>query len=246
MGENLPCERERHLHIRDSAIPACAIPCPWLDQLRWKGEYPYYLWDTKSRSTVRCPSQGVDYLVISHTWGRWRIRGENTHANSVPWPVPRNEIFDVIELPEIISRVPFDTQYVWFDLVFIPQDGSELQEEEIGRQAFIFNSAKWAIVWFNRIEDWSGLGAAVSWISHKYLTSIKPEETVGETVETSHELFTELFYLANQSSGLAGILTERRAQIDHMEKLPFPFQDQHTRKSFMLTPDAWYTSIWTL
>jgi hypothetical protein len=69
---------------------------------------------------VLYPSEGADYLVISHTWGRWRINGEDIAVDGVPWPVPGNTIFDVTNLPDMLAAVPFDTRYIWFDLVCIP------------------------------------------------------------------------------------------------------------------------------
>ena len=42
----------------------------------------------------------------------------------------------------------------------------------ISRQAAIFKSARWATIWFNRLESFSGLHAALAWASHLYLFTI--------------------------------------------------------------------------
>ncbi|KAI1445931.1 hypothetical protein F5Y02DRAFT_417541 [Annulohypoxylon stygium] len=102
--------------IGEPPIPACFRACPRLDSTKNTREYPYYLWDIQTISTVRCPPNGANYLVVSHTWGRWRIAGEGATVSGVPWLVPRNTVFDVADLPKILSNVPFKTRYVWFDL----------------------------------------------------------------------------------------------------------------------------------
>ncbi|KUM62191.1 hypothetical protein ACN42_g4922 [Penicillium freii] len=160
--------------------------CPWLGEIRG---FPLYLWDVKERRTVEVFSLwdeyefDIPYTAISHTWGRWRQRdqpGVNMKPR-VPWLIPRNSLFDVERLPDILAQIPTDTPYIWFDLVCIPQEGcgEELDEQlrqamrtEVASQASIFKGAKHAIAWWNTDsapESWDGMRSAIQWMSSIYL-----------------------------------------------------------------------------
>ncbi|KAI0192385.1 hypothetical protein EV127DRAFT_362959 [Xylaria flabelliformis] len=191
--------------------------CPWLNPAQQGREYPHYLWNIRLRRTVECPVGGADYLVVSHTWGRWRTSGDSVKVQGVPWRVPQNTIFDVTTLPDILSRVTFETEYVWFDLVCIPQDESELQATEIARQAAIFASAKWATVWFNRIRDWTGFRQAVTWLCSRYLTSMEVKPSGGDRLLLSKNM--DSAPTASQTTGMAHLIDET---------------------------NGWFTSLWTL
>ncbi|KAJ5801559.1 uncharacterized protein N7518_003627 [Penicillium psychrosexuale] len=171
--------------------PSCSAgssidSCPWLGEI---SGFPLYLWDVKERRTVEVFSLwddddfDISYTAISHTWGRWRQRdqpGVNMKPR-VPWLIPRNSLFDVERLPDILAQIPTDTPYIWFDLVCIPQEGcgEELDEQlreamrmEVASQASIFKSAKHAIAWWNTDsapESWDGMRSAIQWISSIYL-----------------------------------------------------------------------------
>ena len=159
-------------------------------------------------------------------------------VQGVPWPVPSNTVFDVEDLPSILSMVPFNTCFVWFDLVCIPQDGSELQTTEISRQAAIFKSAKWATIWFNRLHDFSGLRAALAWASYLYLSDCKLDG-VDEQWSVSRP---ELAEKAGQTTGLASFIDG--------EDGPNPDRPHfrsigHSPVKYMV-PDGWFSSLWTL
>ena len=88
---------------------------------------PYYLWDRIERRTVIAHrSESPHYIVITHTWGRWRkIPFSDVPVPGVLWPVPENTLFNVISLPSLLARVPFAARYIWFDLFCIPQNMSD-------------------------------------------------------------------------------------------------------------------------
>ncbi len=148
-------------------------PCPWLPDDRG---LPFYLWDRRSRCTVEVGAlqERPVYTAISHTWGRWEEREagrtKKARVRGVRgWEVPRNTLFDVESIPDILSRVPTSTRYVWLDLVCIPQDYSPRAVEEIARQAVIFLGAKHCITWMNSVTSWDGLRSAIDWMSLVFL-----------------------------------------------------------------------------
>ncbi|KAI0165224.1 hypothetical protein GGR52DRAFT_575316 [Hypoxylon sp. FL1284] len=224
--------------IQETPIPACFEPCAWLEYREWEGELPHFLWDIHARATVTKFPEKVEYLVISHTWGRWRIQGPGVAVDGVPWLVPSNTLFDVRQLPDILSRVPFKTRYVWFDLVCIPQDESDLQTREISRQALIFKSAKWAMVWFNRLDNFAGLRAACKWVSYLYLSTLKSYSFD----PISEDLIASLARLASQTTGLANTVEDEDG--DHYDRLFFSRSEGSSTK--YMIPDGWFTSLWTL
>lgn len=133
---------------------------------------PFYLWDAVARRTVcvgdlpACP----EYTCVSHTWGRWRKKGEAAEIPGAKWPVPENTLYDVRELPDMLGGL--GDRYVWFDLFCIPQYGDDLRAKtEISRQAAIFRNCKRCIAWINQCREWSGLETALRWLSYRYLNS---------------------------------------------------------------------------
>ena len=108
----------------DPKLGAVSEPCWWLTAEEKDG-LPHYLWDVANERTVDVEAEGLtspSYTAISHTWGRWR---ENdlppAVIKGVDWPVPRNRLFRVEDLPRILKNVPREGNYVWFDLLCIPQ-----------------------------------------------------------------------------------------------------------------------------
>ncbi|POS70689.1 hypothetical protein DHEL01_v210919 [Diaporthe helianthi] len=91
-------------------------------------EYPYYLWDAIEQQTkqVHSLSGCPNYTCVSHTWGRWR-KSSSAIIPGVEWPVPENTLYDVVLLPQWLSRLGdlYGTRYVWFDLFCIPQVSEE-------------------------------------------------------------------------------------------------------------------------
>lgn len=140
-----------------------AIPegCPWLDLKPESLQKPKYLWDLKRHRTVDTSglTKPLIYLAVSHTWGRWVIKGQSIKVTGVPWAVPRNSNFEVDKLTDMLKREPLRVRYIWIDLFCIPQDDSqpsfeELRRQEISLQASIFQAAACSLAWFNDIHDW--------------------------------------------------------------------------------------------
>jgi hypothetical protein len=168
-------------------MAASIEPCPWLNLGRdtWskndetgKG-LPYYLWDCKGRCTVEVTTlpEHPQYVVISHTWGRWVKESKKDHPpvciTGVPWRVPQNTRFEVESLPDILQKVPFNVPYVWMDLLCIPQESADpntmnIARDEIARQAQIFHQAACGAVWLNDIGSWDGLQSTIEWLALKF------------------------------------------------------------------------------
>jgi hypothetical protein len=167
--------------------------CPWLrsDPSTSKGGSTYddetcprFLWDIDAQKTVdaRNFEKMPSYRIISHTWGRWGKRDSDnkpisSSISSVPWPVPQNTLFDVDQLPEMLKKIQDypGIQYVWIDLLCIPQYGAseefkKLTAKEIAKQAQIFKKAIFPILWLNNIEDWSSTEAAIEWLSMEFVS----------------------------------------------------------------------------
>ena len=167
------------LKIGMSFEPAYDV-CPWLPSAGKGGkdhsQLPYFLWDGTRERTVKVKellNEGFDiqYTCISHTWGRYQKSSPPVRVNGVDeWMVPENTVFEVRNLPEILSQAPILTRFVWFDLVCIPQDKSqELYLIEVSRQALIFQHASSCIAWLNTINSWQNTEAAARWLCLNYL-----------------------------------------------------------------------------
>ena len=160
---------------------ASSSPCGWLEEINVSEDLPHYLWDVKARKTVLTKdlSGPIEYTAISHTWGRYKHKDYTNFPKIYldgmkEWSIPQNSKFKVEQLPDILVSVPFNTPYIWFDLVCIPQEPNDerlilISAQEIGRQAKIFRRAKIAAAWFNDIDTWKGMNAAVSRLSIHFL-----------------------------------------------------------------------------
>lgn len=191
-------------------IAATLHPCAWLDDVDPLMDLPYYLWDVKRRQRIiTCElGESIEYTAVSHTWGRYQYEDTTNfppvYLDGVQgWGIPQNSKFKVEELPNILALIPFDTSYVWFDLVCIPQRPTEkrliqISEREIGRQAKIFRRAKFAVAWFNDIDDWKGVNAAIRRLSLHFLQQGRDTEMPRSVLdlaaphsETALELFAD-------------------------------------------------------
>ena len=160
---------------------ASLSPCGWLEKINASEDLPHYLWDVKERRTVLTKdlSGQIEYTAISHTWGRYKYkdytRFPKIYLDAMKeWSITQNSKFKVEQLPDILASVPFNTPYVWFDLVCIPQEPIDEQlifisAQEIGRQAKIFRRAKIAAAWFNDIDTWKAINASISRLSMHFL-----------------------------------------------------------------------------
>ncbi|KAF2733406.1 hypothetical protein EJ04DRAFT_524581 [Polyplosphaeria fusca] len=221
----------------ENRLPACIDPCHWVGDQRFQKNYPYYLWDKEEKRTIHFDVDIPQYSVISHTWGRFRLKDQEVEIPGVQWRVPcldPDQLFDVKFLPEILSNFPLPTRYLWLDLVCIPQDGRPLQDIEIGRQAGIFTTATFAVVWFNRLNGWEGLEAALMWSGIKYL-SYDADDAFGTKQYLSQ--------MSNEAMRPCGLTRPANSEIEGTPKAAWVFQDQNEET---VTPDPWFTSLWTL
>lgn len=198
---------------------------PWLDDQRPKSP-PYYLWDVTGCCTVtvsELPSV-PQYTCISHTWGRWRLNSSDS-IPGVPWPVPRNSLYNVRILPDMFFQL--GVQYVWFDLFCIPQDGSRIADIEIGRQTEIFRGAHTCVAWFHDITSWASVSYALDWIGLRFLTS------------TTTFRYPGVDYSSRLRHAEEGAV---QSWPELVKILPQPEGSDKPR----LQPASWFSSLWTL
>lgn len=137
--------------------------------------------------------------VHRHTWGRWRCSGDAVTVDGIPWDVPRNTRFNILDLPEVLSKV-FRHGYLRMDLFCIPQDGSIRANIEISRQAMIFSNANAVIAWLDdNDKGWSQMMRAPRWLCIFYAENTINEEYVYPSIDELYKLldctddsFTEL------------------------------------------------------
>ncbi|KAM3556211.1 hypothetical protein MY1884_005184 [Beauveria asiatica] len=137
----------------------------------WQASLPHYLWDVERSETrpvediYKSTGKRPNYVAISHTWGRWKMKGQLEHLSGVPWAIPKNTRFDVGKLPQILKE-NFPQKYIWIDLLTIPQGSEEKErkDEEIRKQTSIFHNANVAVAWLNDVEHWDGLASTVRFL----------------------------------------------------------------------------------
>ncbi|KAK8133117.1 hypothetical protein PG999_001290 [Apiospora kogelbergensis] len=100
------------------------------------------------------------YNTFSYTWGRFELireRGSNDEerqvlpVSNITWPIPeiRPEIFTVEEFQNAIHKASADTEWLWLDVACIDQKDDLTRDDEIGRQAAIFNNAVNSFIWLH-------------------------------------------------------------------------------------------------
>jgi len=225
--------------------------CPWLEsepkQSSTDGEsedWPHFLWDIQDQRTVEARKlpRHATYTVISHTWGRWQDRKRpRATIPGVPWKIPFNSRFDVLDLPRMLKETAsFTTPYLWLDLLCIPQIQEpccklrghlklrEIAESEISRQGKIFKNAKCAMAWLNYVSEWSGLEHAISWFAARF---DQISATSSQRQTPNHDADLQLLeQIANSSR--CGLLCEE--------------EDESARRENDTRPFAWFSSLWTL
>ncbi|KAJ9603534.1 hypothetical protein H2200_011720 [Cladophialophora chaetospira] len=215
-------------------------PCPWLAETpKDLSNLPYYLWDVHTQRTVRVRDleEVPDYTAVSHTWGRWISDPPITvDLAGVDWPIPCNSIFDVEALPDLLDQLPTLTPYVWFDLVCIPQNGGEIMEQEIAKQAQIFRHATHAVTWMNEISDLQPMQNLAKWLCLNLLRFAE-----GTTAERSRLRFEKECW-ADLEHDSTGLMMHKRS-----EETKNPRHD-YGRAALETWWDAnyWSTSLWTL
>lgn len=183
---------------------------------------PAYLWDTVERRTIAIDSsRGVpDYICISHTWGRWRIKTD-IPISGVPWLVPTNSLYDIRDLPGILeSCLRPGERYIWFDLFCIPQDNGPQTAVEVAKQASVFGRSRRCIAWLHDVEGWDGVRGGLRYSALTYLQKSTNDNGIGVGIELSEKEATKV----HSDAGC------------HMELV----------KSGSLEPCTWFSSLWTL
>ena len=221
------------------------MPCPWLARETVRKELPFFLWDVEERRTVvvKNLSSEPEYCCVSHTWGRWRK--EAIPIDGVPWLVPQNEKFEVERLPEHLQQIRPSTRFIWIDLFCIPQDGSKKADDEINRQALIFQNASRCIAWINDVKQWNGTSKALDWLGISYLHATTSPgiydtdtllHSIGREAETTSELLSAQTDPAEvkkrHAAGLLSASGPRSALSDEVDTL--------------VEPVNWFSSLWTL
>ena len=219
--------------------------CPWLDPSGDKrnsgilgyDSLPVFLWDRSQKLTVKVSelTERPEYMVISHTWGRWIHKTEDNHEVppvSIPgvpgWKVPPNTRFEVQDLPEILEKWPIQVPYIWMDLLCIPQRTSDpgltkIAQNEIAHQAEIFHQAAGGVVWFNDVTSWDGLERTIEWLALNFFVAS----------DSSHSKFEEF----------------REAACAYAD-VPTGFYNDHAPSTTYSTEVdeflGWFSSLWTL
>ncbi|KUI59638.1 hypothetical protein VP1G_06882 [Cytospora mali] len=229
---------QTHLPNRPSSVRlqnAVLEPCPWLPD-HAKHSLPYFLWDIEGKRTLRFheQEQRPDYAIVSHTWGRWRVDGDGVRIEGVPWLVPCNTRFDVERLPdELLNNIAVfgGLKHIWFDLLCIPQDRSELAQVEISRQAAIFGNAKLAICWMSSIGHLEGLRWAITWLAVTYAHL----ESGGTSDERMDSVMNVVDHITRSFPGL-GVPESLPMEVRFKGLVPGPAS----------VDKAWFSSLWTL
>lgn len=220
--------------------------CPWIPSERsppTRDDFPYYVWDISTQKTVEVSSlPGLPrYTVISHTWGRWKVRPESlVSIAGVDWLVPENTIFDIQKLPrELTESTSFTMRFVWLDLLCIPQHCKystvqKIKDQEVDKQGKIFQNAAAAVVWLSSIDDWQGLEIAVLWFSAKYLHDSRSQRESNERN-------------SREQAVLANWLQDLEIQANEVNTGLLENYTYSGRESFQSADlCGWFTSLWAL
>lgn len=209
---------------------AVSESCWWLTAAEKNG-LPYYLWDVANERTVETAGlTSPSYTAISHTWGRWREK-DSARLKGVEWPIPRNSLFRIEDLPKILKNVPREGNYVWFDLVCIPQDTKNpelfrIAEREIARQAKIFGTASRAVAWFSDIDSMDGLKSVARWLALSIV-----EYPPGGRRNDFNPLDEETRHVQNSSTVLTNVSSQVGVNFD--------------KDSVPDLSHGWLSSLWT-
>ncbi|KAK8051739.1 hypothetical protein PG993_003124 [Apiospora rasikravindrae] len=115
-------------------------------------------------SHERCPGNIYDgiqeptYNTFSYTWGRFEVaRGVQIEGkrlvlpvSNITWPIPeiKSDIFTVDELWNAV-KASATNDWLWIDVACIDQKDEKVRDDEIGRQAAIFNNAAASYIWLH-------------------------------------------------------------------------------------------------
>ncbi|KAJ5646838.1 hypothetical protein N7490_003210 [Penicillium lividum] len=113
------------------------------------------------KTTLPCPN----YIVISYTWGRWKLRTreQDTDVRGGHWKVPANKLFSREDLESAVRKIA-NGRAAWVDVLCIPQIDDDIEHSmEIGKQGEIFRSASHAAIWLCSGGDQT-LAEICSWV----------------------------------------------------------------------------------
>ena len=213
-------------------------PCPWLPQRSCSDEMPHYLWDVEGMHTIVAGDlhSKPEYCCVSHTWGRWR-KEPPIHVDGVPWLVPQNDRFVVENLPHLLRSIQPHPKYTWLDLFCIPQDGSPKANEEINRQAAIFQNASRCLAWQNDILDWSMTRNALIWLGLSFLhtTSVPGLYRTEDLLPNAYD----------EAEG-CGELFPQLSDDDLTQAIPANDTSGRGIGKAFEEPATWFSSLWTL
>lgn len=257
--------------------------CSWLDPnasisgkyLSQKDEddnklagWPEYLWDLQKGHAVRTKdldNNQPDYTAISHTWGRWSDArsGHRLPAETTPkdlfYHIPLNTMkdFNVEKIAEDLHKLKdkVKTEYVWLDLVCLPQGiegtslsdrSQQLKNREIARQAWIFRNAKFAIAWLHDVQDLSCLEG----IFKLYALSLPHLRLTTEDQEAKEMLVAEALEKVAGPTGLLHPLDSPIDAIGPRESVAEDPRKTRVKATSQSGPtrqaSLWFTSLWTL
>lgn len=209
--------------------------CPWLRKTNDDQGMPFFLWDVSDERTVIVGDlvEKPVYWCVSHTWGRWR-KEPSIQIDGVPWLVPQNDRFIVSDLPKHLKQLQQslgEPLFVWIDLFCIPQHESFKANEEINRQALIFQNASRCLSWQNDVIGWAVTRDTLTWLglSFLYTTSVPGLYDVEHILSDAHaksQRCCELFP-AKFPAGIQG-----RDELENIRRYE--------------PPAAWFSSLWTL
>lgn len=246
------------IQLRDCRIilPSIWEPCQWLSEAQGQNKpinrLPHYLWDIERECTVETESlheTDICYGIVSHTWGRWRKEGDGVNLKGVrDWLVPENARFNVTDLPRILKRAGFPEDYVWLDLLCIPQDTSDerlarICQEELARQATIFMHASTSIAWLNDVSSWHDTELTISWIGLNYLRASHSNIGSDNHDRTPEEITTALNTLELSMPTSCGLLTYAVSESGYIEtRVPGWFSSLWTLQESMMRPDMLFVN----
>src|SRR5579859_4864490 len=263
--------------VGEEQIPNDLRACPWLKREEGPRSMPFYLWDISNCETRKVSdivaenNQCPTYVAISHTWGRWAVQGEWVSVSGVEWKIPRNTKFDVQQLPTMLQKLKSrygslypSWDYVWIDLLTIPQEKgepamAEVQRVEIGRQAVIFQGAAKVIAWFNDVKEWTTLETVVKWSCFSLLRVLDNSEAIESRLEETSKLANLPLEICNEMSDkreltvlLPGAGHDRSSasttqEFNYDPTMPGCLQPVYQFPKLQgFEPNPWFTSLWTV
>lgn len=149
-----------HKSLERSKAITSPYRMPWHRDLSGQNvARPRWLWNRQSAKVFEWTlgDKLPEYTIISYTWGRWACDDTGTKLPmvqhpGVPWSLPTNTKFTLEELLAFL-KTEVATEYVWLDILCVPQDNELDRLAEIEKQAGIFMNAKVALAWLWTIPN---------------------------------------------------------------------------------------------